>query len=600
MSKFLRFLSAAAIALPCGLAFTPEFASAATGTFTFDDIHYWVGEGTNKAAIVIDWNNGLPGSSIAYGYRWNGTSANMAAVLRELEAEDRRLHVGISQSPWGSSMDAFGYDSNGDGGAFDLVEEASTDPADFIGVYAAPNYWQSLHANSAAFPENAEWGYFGVGLDGQFPTNGQWIAYRHIDWNIWPAPPMARPMAAESPYAFNVVEFESDPDFTRGYDFPEAALGRPAPQTPADHDHGLLPVPLTPFMPAWGTGNIVSLCDYEDLPGYITIEFDHPVVDDPNNPWGLDFIVFGNSFYSYGGADYLTGFENPTNAVVGDGMVAEPGIVEVSQDGTTWFTSPSRLDADALAPTLGYKLDPENANTNLFEGNKWWGAKADPTYPVPPHGEGFIAQGTSLAQIATWYNGSAGGAAFDISELDLPATHNGVKWFRYVRITNSNPDLGAGLSSCEIDAVADVYPDTPYGLYAKERYDWTELPSAGRKTAIGSNGRPNFVNFALGENPAAKLEISGFEVRDGRLWFSFPVWNGDWNINDLLDSGIEFGPRGKSDLASGAFGNTTPGFARSEGLVTNAADGTYTATISVEEPSRASKAFFRLGISAED
>lgn len=597
MSKFLRFLSAAAIALPCGLAFTPEFASAATGTFTFDDIHYWVGEGTNEAAIVIDWNNGLPGSSIAYGYRWNGTATNMTTILRELESEDRRLHVGISQGLWGSSMDDFGYDSNGNGGAFDFTGKLTTDSNDFVGAFGT-YYWAASYLTAAAVSDNDSWEYYGVGIDGQIPENGQWIAYKNVDWNIWPSPPPSLPVAAESPYGFRIVEFESDPCFTSGYDFPETALGRPASQTPADY--GLLPVPLTPLMAAWGTGNIVSLCDYEDLPGYITIEFDHPVVDDPNNPWGLDFIVFGNSFYSYGGADYLTGFENPTNAVVGDGMVAEPGIVEVSQDGTTWFTSPSWLDADAFAPTLGYKLDPENANTNLFEGNKWWGAKADPTYPVPPHGEGFIAQGTNLAQIATWYNGSAGGAAFDISGLNLPATHNGMKWFRYVRITNSNPDPDAGMSSCEIDAVADVYPDTPYGLYAKERYDWTELPSAGRKTAIGSNGRPNFVNFALGENPAAKLDISGFEVRGGRLWFSFPVWNGDWNINDILESGIDFGPRGKYDLANGAFGNTSPGFARSEGLVTNATDGTYTATISVEEPSRAGKAFFRLGISAGD
>ena len=597
MNKFLRFLSAAAIALPCGLAFTPEFASAATGTFTFDDIHYWVGEGTNEAAIVIDWNNGLPGSSIAYGYRWNGTATNMTTILRELESEDRRLHVGISQGLWGSSMDDFGYDSNGNGGAFDFTGKLTTDSNDFVGAFGT-YYWAASYLTAAAVSDNDSWEYYGVGIDGQIPENGQWIAYKNVDWNIWPSPPPSLPVAAESPYGFRIVEFKSDPCFTSGYDFPETALGRPASQTPADY--GLLPVPLTPLMAAWGTGNIVSLCDYEDLPGYITIEFDHPVVDDPNNPWGLDFIVFGNSFYSYGGADYLTGFENPTNVVVGGGMVAEPGIVEVSQDGTTWFTSPSWLDADAFAPTLGYKLDPENANTNLFEGNKWWGAKADPTYPVPPHGKGFIAQGTNLAQIATWYNGSAGGAAFDISGLDLPATHNGMKWFRYVRITNSNPDPDAGMSSCEIDAVADVYPDTPYGLYAKERYDWTELPSAGRKTAIGSNGRPNFVNFALGENPAAKLDISGFEVRGGRLWFSFPVWNGDWNINDILESGIDFGPRGKYDLANGAFGNTSHGFARSEGLVTNAADGTYSATISVEEPSRAGKAFFRLGISAGD
>ena len=48
-------------------AFSSTAADAAD--FSFDDVHYWVGEGTNRAAVVLDWNNGQPGSSLAWGGR---------------------------------------------------------------------------------------------------------------------------------------------------------------------------------------------------------------------------------------------------------------------------------------------------------------------------------------------------------------------------------------------------------------------------------------------------------------------------------------------------------------------------------------------------
>lgn len=649
MNRYMRVLSAAAIALPCWLAFTPESASAATGTFTFDDINYWVGEGTNRAVVLIDYDfrgraAGVS-NSLAYGFRWNGEITQLEA-LRLIGGEDKRLHFSTYES-WGSTLpEAFAYDRKGNGGAFALSDGLKTDPGDIIESCNSDTGWNFYWAtteltNSTTFTENFRFiTRGGIASEYMIPDSflglmflpwattwnesiGEWDA----EWNPLPytypetgdyidfIPSM--PVAAESPYGFRVFGFESDTsaNFAGNYIHPEAAVGRPAASTlPKDADQYDGPaIPLTPLMGAMGTNQVLRLVDiYDDFGdletrGCITIEFDHPVVDDPNNPWGLDFIVFGNAFYQgNAGSENMTGFENPTNVIVRkvstnnpEILVAEPGLVAVSQDRETWFTSDTWLHADSFAPTLGYKLDPANANPALFAGNKWWGAKTDPTYPVPPWGEESIAPGTNLAQIATWYNGSAGGAAFDISSLDLPATHNGRKWFKYVRITNNaNPDDGS--SSCEIDAVADVYPDTPYGVYAKELYAWTELPSKGRKTALAANGRPNFVNFALGEDPAATLEISDFVVRDGRLWFSFPVWKADWNINDMLESGIDFSVRAKSKLTNAGSGNNVFGFASFEGLTTNSVDGTYTATISVDELPTAQNAFFRLGISAEE
>jgi hypothetical protein len=53
--------------------------------------------------------------------------------------------------------------------------------------------------------------------------------------------------------------------------------------------------------------------------GYIAYEYDAPIIDDPQNPYGVDFIVYGNSH------DGTAGF-------------AEPGNVLVSEDGQTWYT----------------------------------------------------------------------------------------------------------------------------------------------------------------------------------------------------------------------------------------------------------------------
>jgi hypothetical protein len=598
MKKNMRILGAVAVALPFWLTFTPEYVSAEQDSFTFDDIHYWIGDGTNEAAIVIDWNNGKPDSSIAYGYRWNGPSTNMVNVLRQIADEDRRLHIGISKSiSFGSSLDVIGYDANGNGGAFELKNGVATDHEDFVAGPFPSHYWSQVHASSYAFPEDGTWGYYWVGIDEQHPENGEWIAYKNINWATGEDVTPSRPVAAETPYGFRIIDFQSDPSLTGGYDFPEAALGRPASSTPADYFG--ISTPLTPIMGAWGEETVVSLADFFDSPAYIVIEFDHPVVDDPNNPWGLDFIVFGNSFYKATSGSYLTGLENPANIVLTDGLNAEPALVEVSQDGINWYTSDTWAEADSFAPTLGYRLDPANADPSLYDGNKWWGEKTDPTYPVPPFAEDNIGVGTNLAQIAAWYNGSAGGTAYDISVLDLPATHKGMKWFKYVRITNN--DINEEGSICEIDAVADIYPDTPFGVYTKGLYDWTELPEKGKKQFVAANGRANFINFALGEDPSSELKISNFKVKNGRLYFSFPVSRSDWNLNDILSSGIELGVFAKSDLATSGAGQNTFGWAHFEGISTNLQDGSFTATISVSEPSiLGNKLFFRLGLTAED
>ena len=93
---------------------------------TFDDIKYWVGNGTNRCAIVVDFNDGEVGNrSFAWGYRWNGTAPCVKAILDEITASDPRLKMFASTSEYGSFIDAFAYDMDGDGGTFSRTTTSS-------------------------------------------------------------------------------------------------------------------------------------------------------------------------------------------------------------------------------------------------------------------------------------------------------------------------------------------------------------------------------------------------------------------------------------------------------------------------------------------
>jgi len=168
----------------------------------------------------------------------------------------------------------------------------------------------------------------------------------------------------------------------------------------------------------------------------------------------------------------------------------------------------------------------------------------------------------SLATLATLYGRSAGGTAYRLKDARhkttnalLPANAGGRQWFRYVRITNNEPEIYEHDGAAEIDAVAAVYPDSAWEFWRKENYDWTQLanPAVSGKAAPSPNGNPNYLNFAIGAaktQAGADLKISAFEIKNGRLEFSFPVWDENWNWKDLAESGVGVAFQAKGDLTA--------------------------------------------------
>jgi len=155
--------------------------------------------------------------------------------------------------------------------------------------------------------------------------------------------------------------------------------------------------------------------------GSLVVGFNSPISNNPANPFGMDFTIFNNSFFTLSGSNI-------------SGAFTHPGLtVYVSQDDTNFFllSSSTNNGADGLYPTAG-------------SGN--------PFLPVNPAlGLGSFTNGTA-ANALTLYNGSAGGSSYDLSSaIDTNGNPVSLGWISYVEVINTSTN-----SVGEIDAFAVV------------------------------------------------------------------------------------------------------------------------------------------------
>lgn len=480
--------------------------------FSQSDVHFWIGEGSKKCVVVLDWY----GEAKAWGYQWDGTCPDLLEVVRRITFYDHRLAMGV-QKMTDSYYDLyfFGYDVKDCACQWDKENGASSDPSALVGLEDREWYsqWWVLYGpmNGTEFPTTPQYSSW-YAANAQIPEDGDWFVFAigspeyDENWNESPAA-LTEPTAAESPYGYEVVDSQSSAKAM--YAKPENVLGRPT-----CYMGGQWGGPVSPYNPAWMANELFSLEDEED---FITIKFDHDVVDDPANPWGLDFIVFGNSLATGSSTEYYTQTTDPSKvSFVGRGA-SEPGLVEVSQDGRTWYAYANGPYADDIHPTNGLMYDPAHPQTDLFSGNAWWGLWTDPTYPVDPSVKWSDYNGLTLAQIAQRYGRSAGGTGFDLAKLDLPVNADGRKWIRYVRIRPLYDEDEEEYTTPDIDAVADVSPVSGYQNWRLANYtSWADAANdaVSGAEAIAANGKPNAVNYLLGCTPTATtaldLAISAF------------------------------------------------------------------------------------------
>ncbi len=191
-------LIAAATVLTASVAAADESSKLVS---TFDDIHYWVGEGTNRVVVIFDFHDGSKDrTSFAWGYRWNGEATNMTEIVDQITTLDPRLHAFISSSTYGSFVDAFGYDLDDDGGTFERVYNSETKATESVAsdeddIFPSPESYFESDVDGEGHPgymgtswlqlwgtgeslTDVAWAMTPNGIDGTFPTNGQWVCWR--------------------------------------------------------------------------------------------------------------------------------------------------------------------------------------------------------------------------------------------------------------------------------------------------------------------------------------------------------------------------------------------------------------------------------------
>jgi hypothetical protein len=495
-----------------GLALAGMFVSSHVQAISLDDIQIWTGSGTNRAALVIEWNSPLifnqtsvaapvANKTLVWGYRFNGPAAG-TQMFNAIVAADPRLYAVEHIDPmFGTGVDAIGFNLDGSGIA-GITDGTVTDHSNaftngvlmdaslnvdgaqslnqgdlFWSGHYGP-YWQLWNelGDNGGFPSSpnrgtneywngdtyaqGQWSSAYYGLDYLPLTNGSWIGFSvsadgyptnnadpnyetelSVFNNDEQAPPS--PDGNYVAYVCNTNDFAvqiintTNIEAVSPYNNPAAVLGLPTLQF------------LDPY--AGGVTNRVSIIDdpYNVAPdgsdvlteitagGEITVMLGRKVYDEPNNPYGIDLIVYGNSFFwSLSGISGFVSDGTDLNAATfkSSAIAGHSATVSVSQDGVNWYTY---TNTPVLFPDEAYRWDDTN--------DSWTAEEMNPTKPINPYLYTNNFAGETVAGALDQFVGAAGGTGYSLHASGFP-------WIQYVRI---QPAPG---TYTVIDAIAAVNP----------------------------------------------------------------------------------------------------------------------------------------------
>jgi hypothetical protein len=166
-------------------------APAARAAVSFNDVQFWAGTGSNRAALVVDFNDTKGPESVVWGFRWNGTATG-EDLFRSIVEADPRLYAKRKTFSFGTATLGIGYDTNGngfaisDGTSFDPVTGIAagnenqadgatpTDPADHYREGWFSGFFSYYTAGASPYGGTGTWAESPVGAGDRTLTDGSW------------------------------------------------------------------------------------------------------------------------------------------------------------------------------------------------------------------------------------------------------------------------------------------------------------------------------------------------------------------------------------------------------------------------------------------
>lgn len=196
--------------------------------FSFSDIKYWVGTGSNQAAFVVQWNDEKNPDALVWGFRWDG-EATGEDMIKAISKTDKRFYMLLRQgTQFGTAIGGLGFDLDGKGSIGLYKDDNFTYPfypldgivntADYdfdkYTVIDTNDHWQSGWTLNGYWsywvkePASDDYGYSNVGVSSRILDNGSWDL-----WNF-----DAGFLGTETASTFTAVTpYSSSIDFTKGY-----------------------------------------------------------------------------------------------------------------------------------------------------------------------------------------------------------------------------------------------------------------------------------------------------------------------------------------------------------------------------------------------
>jgi hypothetical protein len=501
------------LALAAALTLTLTHARA----ISLDDIQLWAGSGTNRAAVVIEWNPPellnqttvpapISSKTMVWGYRFNGTATG-TQMLDAILAADPKLYVMVNET-YGTFVVGLGYNLGGNGviGVTDGVNtnyftgglstnndtsfadaaypvnggdlywggydgpnwQTFTETNDSGGFSDSPNRGSSQYWDPATF-DQGQWSFAEAGLDDLSLTNGSWIGFsvaaagfdyldpsdpaNEIASDDGQAPPS--PDGTYVAYVSNTNDFAVQIMSTNGIDS----------MSPYEDPTAVLGPPALQFYDPFD-GDVTDRVSIIDPPFNVTPSGSNvlaEIEDGGEITMQLGRKIYADAHHPYGVDLVVYGYAFFDNLSTGSGIVGDGTDLSAATLKSSAFAghpavvSVSQDNTNWLTFTNVQEVFPDEAYRWDDKNASWTQEQMNPTKPINPYlyTNNFARQ--TVAGVLDQYAGGSGGTGYSLAKLGLP-------WIQYIRIqpapgTYMVLDAIAGVDSVVTGDALSIAPD---------------------------------------------------------------------------------------------------------------------------------------------